>query len=381
MSPLQSSRADRRYLEMNSETATRCAPARRLRSAARGLALGLATVLLPTATVVAQPEYTDRERCLLDRIRAAAPTATVAEIQADCEPPTATLPSATPEDDASRQSQLIAPLPPVPEPVAFGTTSSPVERRMLSESRLWGERFALLPHRPNYLMPLTHMSRDPVVGSQELQRNEIKFQLSFKFPLTPPLFEGRGALFFAYTGQFWWQAFNDDVSSPFRDYGHEPELFYAWRPGFSLAGWTARHASLGFVHQSNGRSGQISRSWNRLFAELTLDRPSGWWLSLRPWWRVPEDDDDDNPEITRFVGNGELRVGHVGETENWTLTLRRNLGSGGKGSAQLDWSRPTGFSPQLRWYVQYFDGYGESLIDYNRRLQRIGAGVMLNDWF
>jgi len=61
--------------------------------------------------------------------------------------------------------------------------------------------------------------------------------------------------------------------------------------------------------------------------------------------------------------------------------MRRGLGSGGKGSAQLDWSRPTGFSPQLRWHAQYFDGYAESLIDYQVRLQRISFGVMLNDWY
>ena len=61
--------------------------------------------------------------------------------------------------------------------------------------------------------------------------------------------------------------------------------------------------------------------------------------------------------------------------------MRRSLHSDGKGAVQLDWSRPTGFSPQLRWYVQYFDGYGESLLDYNRRLRRLGVGVMLNDWY
>ena len=66
---------------------------------------------------------------------------------------------------------------------------------------------------------------------------------------------------------------------------------------------------------------------------------------------------------------------------NWTLTLRRGLAHDGKGAAQLDFSRPTGFSPHLRWYVQYFDGYAESLLDFQTRIRRIGVGVMLNDWF
>ena len=65
--------------------------------------------------------------------------------------------------------------------------------------------------------------------------------------------------------------------------------------------------------------------------------------------------------------------------DDTSVTGLVNLGSGGKGSVQLDWSRPTGFRPQLRWYVQYFDGYGESLIDYNHHQTTVGLGVLLTD--
>ncbi len=356
---------------------------------------------------------TPEERCMLEEMRLAAPSTTVEEIRDACREarrlpperiappveafpvpaPSAAEPAAEPASgsaDATPAAASATTPDAAPVATSIAAADSPVRRRIDDEALVWGERFALLPHRPNYLLPVTHAFEQPAsVGAGSVQRNEVKFQISFKFPLTPPLYEGRAALFFGYTGQSWWQAYNDESSSPFREYSHEPEVFAAWVPAMRLFGWDWRLASAGLVHQSNGRSGPSSRSWNRLFAEMQLDRPGPWWISLRPWWRIPEGDKpspespkgDDNPLITRYMGHGELRIGYAGSENNWTLTMRRSLSSGGKGAAQLDFSRPTGFSPRLRWHVQYVDGYGESMLDYDIRVRRLGVGVMLNDWF
>ncbi len=59
--------------------------------------------------------------------------------------------------------------------------------------------------------------------------------------------------------------------------------------------------------------------------------------------------------------------------------LRNNLrSSNNRTTVQLDWSFPIG--GRLKGYLQYFDGYGESLVDYNYRNQRIGLGIMLTSW-
>ncbi|HMM50048.1 MAG TPA: phospholipase A [Burkholderiaceae bacterium] len=357
-----------------------------------------------TAGALAQ---TPEERCLLDALRQATPLTTVEQLRAGCvEPPTPEPARVAPAPESlapppaaggSIAGPTVGVVRDTPQGLSVAPVSrskpvgdSPVRRRIEEEGVLWSERFALLPHRPNYLLPFSHSLDTPgTAGAAPVQRNEVKFQVSFKFPLTPPLYDGRLAVFFAYTGQSWWQAYNSERSSPFREYSHEPEVFAAWAPAMQLLGWDWRVASAGFVHQSNGRAGEFSRSWNRLFAEALLDRPGPWWIGIRPWWRIPEDAKpspdsprgDDNPDITRYAGHGELRVGYAGGLHNWTLTMRRSLSDGGKGAVQLDYSRPTGISPNLRWHVQYFDGYGENLLDYRTRIRRIGLGVMLNDWY
>jgi phospholipase A1 len=63
------------------------------------------------------------------------------------------------------------------------------------------------------------------------------------------------------------------------------------------------------------------------------------------------------------------------------MMLRNNLRSDNLGAVQLDWSFPLPWiGDKLSVYVQYFNGYGESLLDYNKSVNRISAGFMLVDW-
>jgi phospholipase A1 len=74
-------------------------------------------------------------------------------------------------------------------------------------------------------------------------------------------------------------------------------------------------------------------------------------------------------EFLAVWAHGEQRVG---------LLLRNNFDADNRGAVQLDWSFP--IHAKLLGYVQWFYGYGESLIDYNHRVNRLGVGVMLNNW-
>ncbi|MGH1359860.1 MAG: phospholipase A [Burkholderiaceae bacterium] len=268
---------------------------------------------------------------------------------------------------------------------------SPAERRFASEVGLLVDRLGFMPHRPNLMLPLTYgegfLKPDP-----SSKPYEIQFQVSLKLPFTPSKHSEnprQPILFFAYTGSAWWQAYNSRRSRPFREYNHAPEVFLSIPTRRQALGWNLQSFQFGFEHHSNGRDSGSSRSWNKLFTQFELDRASNHWLTLRSWWRIPEDakvdpadpEGDDNPDITRFLGHNELRFGYSSSGLNWNMMLRRSLRSSGKGAAELSLSYPTGFNPKTRWTLRLFDGYGESLIDYNRRSKRIAFGLMLNDWY
>jgi phospholipase A1/A2 len=275
-------------------------------------------------------------------------------------------------------------------PSAEEAQASLFQRRTASELRAMGEPFALLPHRPNWLLPLSYHRR-AVASPLAPQALEAQFQISFKFLVARPWFEGRVIPLFGYTGRAWWQVYDGRRSRPFREYDHEPELMLVMPgAGTQVLGWQHRLTTVALIHQSNGRSVPESRSWNRLSAELHADRGQHTWAALKVWRRFKESakqqpsdsEGDDNPDITRFMGDFELKLGHAKPGgNNFTATLRHSLRSNGRGALQLDWSHPSGFSPSLRRYVHVFSGYGDSLIDYNTKVQRIGVGIMLNDWF
>lgn len=227
----------------------------------------------------------------------------------------------------------------------------------------------------------------------DYRTTEMRVQLSVRTKLATGLLprqdpETKDSLWFAYTQQSYWQLFSPHISRPFRTTDHEPELVYVYPLDLARGGhWHWRFAGLGLVHQSNGQSLPLSRSWNRVYLMAGGELDDRWSLQARLWRRLPERDDaDDNPHIQQFVGRGEVRLAwQVHPKHTLGLTLRHALRSGGKGSARLEWLRtlgegPDGRSSNLRLHAQLFSGYGDSLVDYNVERRVFMLGISLLDF-
>ncbi len=292
-------------------------------------------------------------------------------------------PEVDPRAAARIEPPAIPPLVESPEPVLLSALSRHWE---LDDEAKQGA-FLFRPHHSNYFMPLKYSDAPNNTPFQDtftqpdlgLDSIETELQLSFKIKAMQGVFGHDNLdLWFGYTITSFWQAYNGTISSPFRETNYEPEAMLVFRTNYELGGFRGRFINLGMVHQSNGRPETLSRSWNRVYAQFGFER-GNLALLIRPWVRIPESGtSDDNPDIEDYMGHGDLLAVYRKGRNAYSLLLRNNLkSSDNRGALKLNWSFP--LYGRLKGYVQYFNGYGESLIDYNYKQQSFGLGVSLTE--
>ena len=263
---------------------------------------------------------------------------------------------------------------------------SRIDRRVEAERVTANNPYVITPHRPNYVLPAKYTTRanpsafESTPEVDDIDDLELKLQFSFKYPLSTDLFGSNHSLWVAYTQQSYWQAYNSDNSRPFRETNYEPEVFVTFDVDeFSFLGVNPKFINLSLNHQSNGRSKPTSRSWNRVTAEFIFEYDN-LAFSFRPWWRIPDsEDDDDNPSIHRYLGYGDLNFVYNWDEYSIDVMLRNNLRtSDNRGAVRVGFTFP--LWSRFKGYVQYFNGYGESLVDYNHHTQSLGVGIVLTNW-
>ncbi|WP_084349702.1 phospholipase A [Moraxella oblonga] len=258
-----------------------------------------------------------------------------------------------------------------------------------SDAGLWRAR----PHNPMYILPVfvnAKPNHSPSTPNQpahhytgdDMRNTELKFQASFKSKVAQDVFGTNADLWLGYTQQSHWQVYNENHSRPFRAHDYQPEMFLTQPVKGDLPfGGKLRMIGAGAVHHSNGEDDPLSRSWNRIYAMAGME-----WGNLtvmpRVWTRFAKASDtskpDDNPDIMDYYGYGDVKfLYQLQQGKNISGTVRYNPKTQ-KGALQLDYVHPIGRG--VSGYVQLFQGYGQSIVDYNHESTTIGVGIMLNDW-
>ena len=252
--------------------------------------------------------------------------------------------------------------------------------------------FVVRTYAPNFLLPAhysTNINRAPSSPTHpdggtfpQYRQTEAEIQLSLRAKAVEDFLLPNADLWLSYTQQSIWQMWNGQDSAPFRSSDYQPEGFYIVPipdgMGDLGGGWRWRMVQLGIAHESNGYGLPLSRSWNYAYLGTAFTHDD---IMLRARFnqRLGEQGVDDNPHITDYIGNTELSAAWLPGETTMQLTARTSFKSWDRGSLKFEWTRPVWSARPdgLRYYVQLFSGYGETMLDYNHRQTSVGLGFTL----
>lgn len=207
--------------------------------------------------------------------------------------------------------------------------------------------------------------------------SDVKFQISFAIRLTNATLPWNSFLFLAYTQKTFWNVFQESL--PMGDINFNPAI--GWTKPFFNQGRYVGKLSLILEHESNGRDGDASRSWNRVSVAgmAMIDQ----WLMVHAKFWIPIIDSGNNRDITKYCGI--YQSGVVLTTPNRKFTFGFTWVK--RGNFKLDFNTIWEVSwliskkTNINLFAQYYNGYGEDLLHYNQFRSMLRVGLVFKPRF
>lgn len=233
----------------------------------------------------------------------------------------------------------------------------------------YGPYFGL--YKDNYFTVGTSIGHKPSPTN-----SDVKFQISLAIRLTNATLPWGTYLYLFYTQKTFWNVFQESL--PMRDLNFNPGIGWT-KPFFSKDRYIGK-LTLILEHESNGKDGPDSRSWNRIsFAGSAVI--TDWLLVHSKFW-IPIIDSGNNKDILKYAGIFQM---------GFNLTSRNGRWQGGatfikRATWRFSWNTILEASwriskkMNLRLFAQYYNGYGENLIDYNQFHSRLRVGLVFKPY-
>jgi phospholipase A1 len=187
--------------------------------------------------------------------------------------------------------------------------------------------FGIYPYKKNYFLPATYTFNN--ISNRD--NFETSFQISLEKPISNDFFGLNETISIAYTQKSFWQTASS--SAPFRETNYEPEIFMQIPNDDKYL----KLYKTSFLHTSNGKGGDDSRSLNRLYLQ-TFFQFDNLFVSPKIWYKIPQNSkDDDMKDFYKYYGYGDISFLYAYGKQTFELLLRDNLrlNSSNKGAALL----------------------------------------------
>lgn len=221
-------------------------------------------------------------------------------------------------------------------------------------------------YKDNYIITGTSFSG----GKVTKYNSDIKFQVSLRHRLYRNLLPYKVYVFLTYSQKSFWDIYRN--SAPFSETNYNPTLGFG--RNFITGGRIGGIGMVQFEHESNGRDSIWSRSWNRITLTGIYHLSQNYAIQAKLW--IPMIVSQYNKDITRYSGIGHL--GGIYTNDDDRLSCSILMVKRGGWNFNANWQLQVAYRLFRRdnqfLFLQFYNGYGESLIHYNnfRRYVRIG---------
>ena len=207
--------------------------------------------------------------------------------------------------------------------------------------------------------------------------SDVKFQISFRHRLTKSILPFHSHLFLAYSQKAIWNVFEESL--PFHDLN--------FNPGIGVQnlvvhnGKLVGNATIMLEHESNGRDGEASRSWNKVtFGYAAVIDPR---LEVYGKTWIPIIDGQQNKDILKYNGIFQFGTQYISENKRWVadVTLVKRQGWNFNFNTIVNVGFRLGKKENQFLMLHFYDGYGENLLDYNKYHCRLRIGLLIRPNF
>ena len=207
--------------------------------------------------------------------------------------------------------------------------------------------------------------------------SDVKFQISFRHRLTKSILPLHSHLFLQYSQKAIWNVFEESL--PFHDLNFNPGIGVQ-----NLVVYNGRLVGNGTImleHESNGRDGEASRSWNKVTFSYAAVIDPRLEVYAKTW--IPIIDGQQNKDILKYCGIFQAGTQFISLNRRWVADVTFVKRQGWNFNFNTIVNVGFRFSKKDNQYLMlhFYDGYGENLLDYNKYHCRLRIGLLIRPNF
>lgn len=223
-------------------------------------------------------------------------------------------------------------------------------------------------YKDNYFIFGTSVNHTPTKTN-----TDIKFQISIQQRLTRSTLPFGTYLYLFYSQKCWWNVLEN--SMPMVDLNFNPGIGLA-KPLFVKNRYVGK-VTLMAEHESNGRDGLASRSWNKISLAASIMIEPQVTVHGKVW--IPIVDGQNNRDILDYSGIYQVGTEFTSRNRRFTasvvLVKRRGWKLNYNTIIELGYRIFRRDNQFL--FLQFYNGYGECMLDYNQFRSRVRVGIVI----